>query len=113
VPNVVQGREFHEAKLWLVDGGRRPVRWPDVRVRRRDEPARVPLAHARASGATGVGLQVDDIERVVDELTAKRAAFERTTKRPDHGQARHRRARRRRSRVVRGSRGNLVTLVQR
>lgn len=46
-------------------------------MRRRDEPACVPSPNARASGATVAGWQVDDIERVVDALTANGVAFER------------------------------------
>jgi hypothetical protein len=46
-------------------------------VRRRTSLDVFPSPNARASGATVAGGQVDEIERVVDELTAKGVVFER------------------------------------
>lgn len=77
VGDMERAREFYEGKLGLsaarddTDGGR------TYQCGEQTTLHVFPSPNARASGATVAGWTVDDLERVVDELTAKGVPFER------------------------------------
>jgi catechol 2,3-dioxygenase-like lactoylglutathione lyase family enzyme len=77
VSDMERAREFYEGKLGLSaereegDGGRTYACGGQTSIHV------FPSPNARASGATVAGWEVDDIETVVDELTARGVVFER------------------------------------
>jgi catechol 2,3-dioxygenase-like lactoylglutathione lyase family enzyme len=112
VSDLERAREFYDRKLGLSaegddpDGGRTSACGAGRASTcfPRQTPAR------RAPPSPG---QVEDIERVVDELTEGRRVRALRRAAADHGRAGYRCAGRRHGRLVQGPRGNLAELVQR
>jgi catechol 2,3-dioxygenase-like lactoylglutathione lyase family enzyme len=77
VSDIERARDFYEGKLGLSAAGEDPDGGRTYACGAGTHLHVFPSPNARASGATVAGWQVDDIERVVDELTAKTVVFER------------------------------------
>jgi catechol 2,3-dioxygenase-like lactoylglutathione lyase family enzyme len=77
VSDMERAREFYERKLGLSAEGDDPDGGRTYACGAGTSLHVFPSPNARASGATVAGWQVDDIECVVDEPTAKGVVFER------------------------------------
>jgi catechol 2,3-dioxygenase-like lactoylglutathione lyase family enzyme len=77
VTDMERAREFYEGKLGFTAGGDDPDGGRTYECAEQTTLHVFPSAGARSSGATVAGWAVDDVERVVDELTANGVTFER------------------------------------
>ena len=77
VSDMSRAREFYEGKLGFTAAGDDPDGGRTYECGSQTTLHVFPSAVARASGATVAGWTVDDVERIVDELTAKGVTFDR------------------------------------
>jgi catechol 2,3-dioxygenase-like lactoylglutathione lyase family enzyme len=77
VSDMGRARDFYEGRLGLTADGDDPDGGRTYRCGDQTTLHVFPSGGARGSDATIAGWEVDDIERVVEELTAKGVTFER------------------------------------
>jgi catechol 2,3-dioxygenase-like lactoylglutathione lyase family enzyme len=76
VTDMGKAIEFYENKLGLAGGGDEMDGGRTYRTSAGTTLHVFPSPHAKASGATAVGIMLDDVEGTVDELIAKGVTFE-------------------------------------
>jgi catechol 2,3-dioxygenase-like lactoylglutathione lyase family enzyme len=76
VSDMDRAQDFYEGKLGFTAAGDDPDGGRTYQCGEQTSLHVFPSAAARASGATVAGWTVDDLERVVDELTANGVTFE-------------------------------------
>jgi catechol 2,3-dioxygenase-like lactoylglutathione lyase family enzyme len=76
VTDMAAARDFYERKLGLAHSGEAPDGGCDYECGQGTGIHVFPSPHAKPSGATLVGWDVDDVDRLVDELSSRGVTFE-------------------------------------